>query len=85
MAGDLTRALSRALWRKSTRSSANGACVEVAGNLRGMVAVRDSMNPTGPVLYCAAAAWRSFAGTVGDHRDEGVPSALPAYRDDGAH
>jgi len=34
-------------WRKSSRSSGNGACVEVANTLG---AVRDSKNPTGPAL-----------------------------------
>ena len=38
----MTADLSRAVWRKSSRGGANGDCVEVAGNLRGAVAVRDS-------------------------------------------
>jgi len=41
----------RADWRKSTYSGGNGGeCVEVATNLPGMVAVRDSKNPDGPIL-----------------------------------
>ena len=34
--------LSRAEWRKSSYSSQSGNCVEVARNLPGLVAVRDS-------------------------------------------
>jgi hypothetical protein len=53
--------LTGALWRKSTRSGDNGGnCVEVAGNLPGVVAVRDSKNPAGPVLTFTPATWSGF-------------------------
>lgn len=53
--------LSRADWRKSTFSSSNGGqCVEVAQNLPGVVAVRDSKDPNGPALIFTADEWRSF-------------------------
>ncbi|KKJ98541.1 DUF397 domain-containing protein [Micromonospora sp. HK10] len=53
--------LSGARWRKSTRSSGQGgACVEVAGNLPGVVVVRDSKDRCGPVLAFAPDAWRAF-------------------------
>jgi hypothetical protein len=53
--------LSRLAWRKATRSTSNGGnCVEVARNLPGIVAVRDSKDPHGPVLTIAAAGWRDF-------------------------
>ena len=38
----------------------NGACVEVATNLPGMVAVRDSKNPDGPRLLLSAAEWQAL-------------------------
>ena len=53
--------LTNARWRKSTRSGDNGGqCVEVADNLPGVVAVRDSKDPAGPVLTFAPAAWTTF-------------------------
>lgn len=53
--------LSGAWWRTSTRSSGNGGnCVEVADNLPGVVAVRDSKDRSGPVLLFSRSAWRAF-------------------------
>ncbi|MFF3308110.1 DUF397 domain-containing protein [Streptomyces sp. NPDC002952] len=46
---------------KSSHSSGNGECVDVARNLPGVVAVRDSKDPDGPVLRLAPGAWASFA------------------------
>jgi hypothetical protein len=57
--------LSRAVWRKSTFSNGQGGdCVEIAANLPGLVAVRDSKNPHGPVLVFSPADWRAFAAMV---------------------
>ena len=46
-------------WRKSSRSGDLGACVEVA-LARGIVGVRDSKDPGGPVLVFPAGAWSAF-------------------------
>ncbi|WP_129839024.1 DUF397 domain-containing protein [Streptomyces sp. RFCAC02] len=50
-------------WRKSTYSSANGDCVEVADSGGGDgfgLAVRDSKRPGGRVLAFAAPQWSAF-------------------------
>jgi hypothetical protein len=58
--------LSGAQWRKSTRSGSNGGnCVEVAHNLAGVVAVRDSKDPAGPVLTFTPTAWAGFVRATG--------------------
>jgi hypothetical protein len=57
--------VSRAQWRKSRRSSANGACVEVA-RLSQVVAVRDSKDPDGLKLAVSPAVWRAFTRIVKD-------------------
>jgi hypothetical protein len=61
-----TADLSRAAWRTSTRSGGNGNCVEVAANLPGVVAVRDSKDRTGPVLIFGHADWKAFTVRLGD-------------------
>ena len=57
--------LTRAEWRKSSYSGGNGGtCVEVARNLPGAVAVRDSKNPDGPKLIFSAAGWQGFTASI---------------------
>ena len=56
--------LTGAEWRKSSSSSNNGDCVEVARNLPGIVAVRDSKNPDGPALVFTADRWQAFTDRV---------------------
>ncbi|MEU5548910.1 MULTISPECIES: DUF397 domain-containing protein [unclassified Micromonospora] len=51
--------LNGATWRTASRSG-NTDCVEVADNLPGVVAVRDSKDRQGPVLAFAPQIWRSF-------------------------
>jgi Domain of unknown function (DUF397) len=55
--------LSRAEWRKSSKSGVNG-CVEVA-YIEGAVAVRNSRDPVGPVLVFSAAEWGAFLEGAG--------------------
>jgi hypothetical protein len=57
--------LSNANWRKSSYSGSNGGqCVEVARNLPGVIAVRDSKNPDGPALLFTPAEWQAFVAGV---------------------
>ena len=51
-------------WRKSTYSSQNGNCVEVARNLPGVVAVRDSKDPDDEALTFSPEAWRALLGVI---------------------
>jgi hypothetical protein len=56
--------LSRAVWRTSSYSGQNGDCVEVARNMNRLVAVRDSKDPSGPVLAIDPEEWRGFTDQV---------------------
>jgi uncharacterized protein DUF397 len=55
--------VSGVVWRKSSRSG-SGNCVEVAQNLPGIVAVRDSKDPDGAVLVFSPAEWTAFIDGV---------------------
>ncbi|MER5344130.1 DUF397 domain-containing protein [Streptomyces mirabilis] len=50
---------------KSSHSSGNGECVEVARNIPSTVALRDSKDVDGPVVVVAPSAWAAFAVYVG--------------------
>jgi hypothetical protein len=64
--------LHRAEWRKSTHSGQNGSCIEVARNMAGIVAVRDSKDREGPKLIFWAAQWHRFAAQI---KARGIDSA----------
>lgn len=51
-------------FNKSSYSATSSECVEVALNVPGTVAVRDSKNVTGPVLRVAPAAWATFQSAI---------------------
>jgi hypothetical protein len=54
------------IWRKSSWSGNNGGqCVEVAAC--GVVLVRDSKNPHGPVLEVTPKMWRKFIRNLKDN------------------
>ena len=46
-------------WHKAQRSTANGACVEIAP-AAGNIAIRDSKDPDGPVLVYTPAEFSAF-------------------------
>ncbi|MFD9858344.1 DUF397 domain-containing protein [Streptomyces alboflavus] len=56
-------------WFTSSYSGNGGQCIELAVNLvaaRGIVPVRDSKHPDGPVLAVPASAFADFVGGVKD-------------------
>lgn len=53
-----------ARWVKSRHSDNGGTCVEVAPGFPGVMPVRDSKDPEGPVLVFRAEAWRSFVAAT---------------------
>lgn len=50
-------------WRRSSRSASAGYCVEVAALNTG-VAVRDSKDPTGPMLLFTGREWQAYVDSV---------------------
>jgi Domain of unknown function (DUF397) len=58
-------------WVKSSRSYANGNCVEVADLPGAQVGVRNSRDPRGAVLQFTPDEWSAFIGGVHDGEFDG--------------
>ncbi|WP_406274042.1 DUF397 domain-containing protein [Nocardia sp. NBC_00881] len=58
--------LSGVNWFKSSYSSSQSECVEVAWLVEGGVGVRDSKHPTGPALIFTPGEWDAFTAGVID-------------------
>jgi hypothetical protein len=52
------------VWRKSSHSGSGDQCVEVAALTAGRRAVRDSKNPSGPMLVLDPDGYRSLLRVV---------------------
>jgi hypothetical protein len=60
-----TANLSSAHWRKAARSNgANTGCVQIAGNLPGVTAIRDSLRPQDGPHVTSKAAFAAFLADV---------------------
>ena len=56
--------LSGASWRKSSYSANGANCVEIASNLPGVVAVRDTKDRDGATLVTSEHAWSAFVAGI---------------------
>jgi len=63
-------------WRKAQSSRSNGACVELA-SADGMVAIRDSKNPDGPILRYTAEEWQAFLDSAKKGELDNLDAASP--------
>ncbi|MET9882683.1 DUF397 domain-containing protein [Streptomyces sp. NPDC006430] len=58
------RDAARLTWHSSSYSGGQGECVEVADGVPGVVPVRDSKRPAGPVIGFGVGAWQAFVTYV---------------------
>ncbi|MYY04847.1 MULTISPECIES: DUF397 domain-containing protein [unclassified Streptomyces] len=56
---------------KSSYSTPERECVEVARNVPGSVAIRDSKQAAGPVIVLAPAAWDAFQSVLAGRTVQG--------------
>lgn len=52
-------------WHRSSYSGGQGDCLELAHGIPALAPVRDSKNPTGPVIPFSRHAWRDFVARLG--------------------
>jgi hypothetical protein len=52
------------MWRKSSYSADQGACVEINQRSQWVLAVRDSTNSSGPKLFFTLDEWNNFTYQV---------------------
>jgi light-regulated signal transduction histidine kinase (bacteriophytochrome) len=64
--------LSGAIWHKSSHSGAIGNCVELAPVAGGLVAIRNSRNPRGPVLIHHRAELTALLADIKDGKFDDV-------------
>ncbi|MFE7811789.1 DUF397 domain-containing protein [Streptomyces sp. NPDC057433] len=57
--------LSGAKWRSSSYSGGNNECLELAHEVPAFAPVRDSKDPSGPVIPFGRAAWGAFVSHLG--------------------
>jgi Domain of unknown function (DUF397) len=58
---------SRAAWRTSSHSGANGSCVQITGTNPATVMIRDSTDPAGPRLTFTTGQWAAFTAAIKRH------------------
>lgn len=57
--------LSGTKWRSSSHSGGNNECLELAHEVPAFAPVRDSKDPSGPVILFGRAAWGAFVAHLG--------------------
>jgi hypothetical protein len=66
------------IWRKATTSNPKGECIQLAATTDGNVAMRNSRDPHGPVLYFTKAEVAAFLdGAKNMEFDDLTLSRLP--------
>jgi hypothetical protein len=64
------------VWRKARKSVGNGNCVEISRRDAG-IAIRDSKNPTGPVLWYTIAEFDAFIDGAKSGEFDDLTHSLP--------